>query len=167
MSWRDLAAYREDQGADFYLEALTYGQSLWQRQLSARSLLALDRALFADVPAEAPVLANWPLPYRAILWIILNNPPGCFIGNPRVHFQHLADRLCGEREAQRRWRTWACWGLVQKACPELSGDPKHVVDEPTPECIEKQLQDHGIAGEGELWKNVYSSIPDLIKAARP
>lgn len=167
MSWRDLAAYREDQGADFYLEALTYGQTLWQRQLPARSLLALDRALFADVPAEATVLARWPLPYRAVLWIILHNPPGSFIGNPRVHFQHLADRLRGKREAQRRWRTWACWGLVHAACPELPGDTKHAVDEPTPACIENQLQTHGIAGEATLWREIFEDIPEMVKAALP
>src|ERR1700693_2429834 len=72
MDWRELRRHGDGRGADFYLSALTYGQHLWQRGLAARALLAVDRALLADVPADAAILAQWPLPYRALCWIMKN-----------------------------------------------------------------------------------------------
>ena len=37
--------------------------------------------------------------------------------NPRVHFQHLADRMNELRREQRRWRMWACWNLCSGGAP--------------------------------------------------
>lgn len=167
MSWRSLAPYREKQGGAFYRLALCYAQHLWQRGLSARSLLAVDRALYAGLSGQEPELHEWPLPYRAVVWIILHNPPGTFIGNPRVHFQHLADRVRGEREQQKRWRTWACWRLVREACPDLPGDPKHDVTEPDTTKIIEQLTAHGIPGEAAQWRDDLAAVSAMIKAAQP
>ncbi len=158
MSWRTLAPHRSAPGEELYPLALTYAQTLWLRGLSARSLLALDRALYADLDGTEPVLRHWPLPYRAMIWIVKNNPPGIFIGNPRVHFQHLADRVRGERREQKSWRAWACWGLVRTACPDLPGDPRHAVTEPDTATIFRQLQTHGHPGEAELWQDVLRSL---------
>ena len=69
----------------------------------------LDRAFGADLAPGEPVLAAWPLPYAAMAWLLQHTPPETFIGNPRVHFQHLADRMNEPRREQRRWRAWACW----------------------------------------------------------
>jgi hypothetical protein len=154
MSWRTLAPHRGERGAALYPLALTYAQTLWLRGLSARSLLALDRALYADLDGTEPVLRQWPLPYRALVWIVRNNPPAVFIGNPRVHFQHLADRVRGERREQKRWRAWACWRLIREIFPELPGDPRHTVTEPDEASIVRQLQAHGHPGEAAYWRSV-------------
>lgn len=167
MTWRTLAPYRNNQRGEFYLLALSYAQDLWQRGLSARSLLAVDRALFADLQGDEPELLQYPLPYSAIPWLVLHNPPGTFIGNPRVHFQHLADRLRGTREEQKRARTWACWRLVREALPELPGDPRHEVREPQTEEICAQLDAHGMPGETTVWQAALAEIPAMATGARP
>ncbi|WP_269539078.1 hypothetical protein [Cerasicoccus fimbriatus] len=152
MSWRDLAAWREQQGPEFYAIALAYGQYLWRQGLSARALLAVDRGLYADLTGSEAILADWPLPYRAIGWLVANNPPGVFIGNPRVHYQHLADRVRGERAEQKKWRAWAAWAVVRQVAPDYSADPKHDVAEPTLEQIEDGLTQHGASGEVAVWQ---------------
>lgn len=161
MSWRSLAPYRSSPGADFYPVALRYAQTLWMRGLSARSLLALDRALFAQMDGSEPVLREWPLPYRATAWIVAHNPSGVFIGNPRVHFQHLADRVRGSDAARKSWRAWACWRLVRAVDPQLPGDPRHIVTEPTDSAISDGLSAHGHPGEADLWRSV------LLKLENP
>jgi len=52
----------------------------------------------------------------------------------------------------RRWRAWACWALVRVVLPELPGDPKHRVTEPTSEEITAHLRACGLPGEAELWR---------------
>ena len=111
--------------AVFYFEALKYGHYLWLNSHAGRSLLALTRALYANVPEKAPVLAQWPLPYAALKWIVANHPTDSFPGNPRISFQHQATRLRGERQALRRARAWAVWALIQKAKPTLPKDHQH------------------------------------------
>ena len=107
LDWRALHAYREtDRGEGFYLACLEYAQVLWQRRLAARALLCLDRALGAELRGDEATLQLWPLPYDAMAWLIRTNPPEIFIGNPRVHFQHYADRMNEPRRDQRRWRAW-------------------------------------------------------------
>jgi hypothetical protein len=81
-------------------------------------------------------------------------PAGVFIGNPRVHYQHLADRMNEPRRDQRRWRAWACWALARRLRPEWPGDPRHAVVEPTFAEIAARLDAHGIAGETALWRSV-------------
>jgi hypothetical protein len=147
-----LSAHGPARDAGFYLTALTYGHYLWQNGRAARAILKLDRALLSDLRGDEPVLRTWPLPYDAMAWLLRHTPAGVFIGNPRVHFQHLADRMNEPRRDQRRWRTWACWALCRAVRPEFPADPLHAVTEPTPELIAQKLRRHGIAGEAELWQ---------------
>lgn len=160
MDWRVLGVFREsgDRGAAFYEAALRYGQYLWMRGRAARAILCLDRALGADLTGDeaVPVLEKWPLPYAALAWMLRNVPAGIFIGNPRVHFQHYAGRMNEPRREQRRWRAWACWAIVRVARPEFSGDPRHVVEEPSMDVICEKLRDAGIDGESEMWKQCVS-----------
>ena len=158
MDWRAFNLHGADRGADFYFTALNYGHYLWHRGLAARAILCLDRALLADLRGDEAVLAAWPLPYAAIVWLLQKTPPDVFIGNPRVHFQHLADRMNEPRREQRRWRTWACWALACAALPHLPGDPAHIVAEPSIEMIAEKLRAHGLPGEVGQWQKILESI---------
>lgn len=152
LDWRALHIHREDERReDFYHACLEYGQSLWQRKLAARAVLCLDRAFGAELIGHEPVLDEWPLPYAAMAWIVMHTPADVFIGNPRVHFQHFADRMNEPRREQRRWRAWACWALVRTIRPQLSGDPKHQVEEPSFALIGHKLAQYGHPGEAVLW----------------
>jgi hypothetical protein len=153
LDWRALHAFREaERGGAFYFACLEYGQALWLSGCAARSLLCLDRAMGADLRGDEPELREYPLPYAAMAWIIRSTPPGVFLGNPRVHFQHYADRMNEPRREQRRWRAWACWALTRVVRPDLPGDPKHLVHEPTLAAIADALRAHGLPGEAERWE---------------
>ena len=158
MNWRAFNLHGANRGGEFYFTALSYGHYLWHRGLVARAILCLDRALLADLRGDEAVLVTWPLPYAAMVWLLQKTPPGVFIGNPRVHFQHLADRMNEPRREQRRWRTWACWALACAALPELSGDPLHRVTEPTIELITEKLRTHGIPGEAGQWLKILGVV---------
>jgi hypothetical protein len=119
--------------------------------LPARALLAVDRALYCDVAGSAEVLQAYPLPYAAIRWLV-SQPSDAFTGNARVHYQHLADRVRGERADIKKWRAWAAWALVRQARPELPSDPKHNVLEPSYAEIANGLTHYGVAGETATWK---------------
>lgn len=151
LDWRDLAEHRAEPGAELYLLCLEYAQQLWLDDLPARALLAVDRALYCDVPADAPSLQAYPLPYAAIGWLV-GQPSEAFTGNPRVHYQHLADRVRGERADLKKWRAWAAWAVVRRVRPELPADPLHAVKEPTHDEIAEGLRAHGHVGEAELWR---------------
>jgi len=153
LDWRSLHELGDDRGDPFYLRCLTYAHYLWMRGLAARAILAADRALLADLRGDEPALARHPLPYRALRWMIAATPDGVFIGNPRVHYQHLADRLREPRRAQRSARAWACWHLACIVRPALPRDPRHRVVEPTPEQIAHALATHGIPGEAATWQH--------------
>ena len=56
------------------------------------------------------------------------------------------------RREQRRARAWACWALVRAARPDLPGDPRHRIAEPTLDEIATALRLHGHPGEDELWR---------------
>jgi len=159
LDWRELHRHGADRGPDFYLSALTYGQHLWQRGLAARALLAVDRALLADLPASAPPLRHWPLPYRALHWIMTHAYPAALVGNPRVHYQHLAGRLSGPRAEQQRARAWGAWQLARLAHPEWPGDPRHAIAEPTPGEIAAALAQFGLPGEAALWQSAVATPP--------
>ena len=148
-----LTAHGNERDAEFYLTALTYAQYLWRRGLAARAILKLDRALLSDVRGHEAELRQWPLPYEAMAWLLRHAPPDVFIGNPRVHFQHLADRMNEPRREQRRWRTWACWALCRAVRPEFPADPKHAVAEPSLALIAEKLTAHGMPGEADLLKD--------------
>lgn len=153
-----LTAHGPDRGAAFYLTALTYGHHLWQRGMAARATLALDRALGADLRGDEPVLREWPMPYAALAWFFRHTPPDIFIGNPRVHYQHLADRMNEPRREQRRWRAWAGWAVARAVRPEWPADPKHQVREPTLDEIEAKLTAHGLPGETTVWQRVLNAF---------
>jgi hypothetical protein len=158
LDWRALHAFRDrERGGAFYFACLEYGQFLWEHRLPARAILCLDRAFGAELEPADPVLAAWPLPYAAMAWILRHTPEGVFVGNPRVHFQHYADRLDGPRREQRRWRAWACWALARAVNPDWPADPRHAVREPTTDEIAQGLGEHGFPGETALWRPVLAS----------
>lgn len=168
LDWRALHAFREsDRGAAFYFACLEYGHALWLRGYAARALLCLDRALGAELQGTESVLRDHPLPYAAMAWLIANTPAGVFLGNPRVHFQHYADRMNEPRRDQRRWRAWACWALTRAVRPDLPPDSKHQVTEPTLLEIRARLNAHGHPGEAELWEAELQRLsPGTAQAAR-
>lgn len=155
LDWRHLHEFRDQaRGEEFYRACLEYGHALWERSLAARAILCLDRAFGADLRGNEPVLREWPLPYAAMAWFITHTPEDVFIGNPRVHFQHYADRMNEPRREQRRWRAWACWALTCAVRPGLPADPRHSVREPTSQEIASALELHGLPGEANLWRGV-------------
>jgi hypothetical protein len=152
----------EDRGPDFYLGALTCAQSLWLQGLPAQAILQLDRALAADLSAEADILSVHPLPYAPMAWLLRHRRPDQFIGNPRRHFQHLATRLTGPRAEVRCWRAWACWWMSRIIDPTLPADEEQLaqesITEPTLTEIESSLNRFGHAGEVALWRRVISEL---------
>lgn len=158
LDWRSLHVHREgERGAEFYFAALEYGQALWTRGLAARAILCLDRAFGADLRGDEPVLMDWPAPYAAMAWLLRETPRGIFLGNPRVHFQHYADRLGEPRREPRKWRAWACWALVRVVRPEFPADPRHAVVEPTEPEIGAELARQGWRGEAERWRQALAT----------
>ncbi len=112
----------------------------------------------ADVTARDPVVGSWPMPYAAMAWIMREVPRELFCGNPRVHFQHYADRMNEPRKAVRAWRAWACWALACRVRPDLPGDPRHLVQEPTLADIGQGLRDHGLPDEAEHWQWLLAEV---------
>ena len=168
LDWRALHSFREaERGAEFYRACLEYGHALWLQRYAARSLLCLDRALGADLKGNEAVLRSHPLPYAAMAWLIAHTPADLFLGNPRVHFQHYADRMNEPRREQRRWRAWACWALARTVRPDLPADPRHDVTEPTAEEIQRNLERHGITGEAALWAQELERARTLAVLAPP
>ena len=157
LDWRALHVFRAAaRNGAFYEACLEYGAALWARGLAARAMLCLDRAMGAELRGDEPELAQWPMPYRAVVWLLVHTPPEVFIGNPRVHFQHYADRMNAPRREQRQARAWACWALVRAARPEWPADPKHRVTEPSLEEIDTALTRHGLPGETALWRETHA-----------
>ena len=154
MDWRVLSAHGDQRDAGFYLSALEYGHYLWQGGFAARAILCLDRAMGAELAAEDVTAKTWPIPYAAMAWFLTHTPEDVFIGNPRVHFQHYADRLKGPRRDQRRWRAWACWALTRRLHPQLPNDPRHRVTEPSENEIAAALIAHGHPAESAYWNEV-------------
>jgi hypothetical protein len=159
---RHLSRHGEARDAAFYLSCLEYGHTLWQRGLAARAVLCLDRALGADLRGDEAEVQAWPLPYAAMGWFLMHTPPDVFIGNPRVHFQHYADRMNEPRRAQRAARAWACWALARRLHPEWPADPRHDVVEPAEAAIATTLDLHGLPGETALWQKVLAACSSGI-----
>lgn len=167
LDWRTLHTFRAaERGGEFYFACLEYAQVLWQRGLAARALLCLDRAFGAELRGDEAILCEWPLPYAAMAWMIETTPLEIFIGNPRVHFQHYADRMNEPRREQRRWRAWACWALTRKVRPEFPADPRHAVEEPTLAQIAQALTDFGLPGEGERWHAAWAEAGSTVAPGR-
>ncbi|MDP0500699.1 MAG: hypothetical protein Q7P63_11435 [Verrucomicrobiota bacterium JB022] len=163
MSYRDLNQLGENRGEAFFLTALHYGQYLWQRGESARALLALARALYADLVIETA----HPLPYGAIGWIIRHHPGDSFIGNPRISFQHQAERYRGERQTLRRARSWAAWHIARQAAPSLPGDPHSHLQEPSAIELTRRLADSAYPGEISDWQQALASSPSWQPGSTP
>lgn len=159
LDYRSLAQHREGpRGGEFYLAALTYAQQLWLRELPARAILALVRALYADEPPEAEQLAAWPPPYAALRWFLRHAPTtGPFLGNPRLSFEHQATRIRALPHDPRPWRAWGCWAIVRETRPDLPGEPG--LDEPYPTLAEIAAGLHatGWPGEAEIWESAVQS----------
>lgn len=115
--WTRVHRGRRDGG--FYQASLEYAQSLWMEGKPAQAILQLNKAWSAELMGDEEVLRTWPLPYRALLWILLNAPEEGFLGNPVRHFQHLATRMCGRNAGLRSWRAWACYHLSAGVLPAL------------------------------------------------
>ncbi|MCZ6671707.1 MAG: hypothetical protein O7C75_02085 [Verrucomicrobia bacterium] len=154
MDWRSMNTSKGKKGTHFYMTALQYAQVLWLRQLPARAVLAVNRALLTELVGDEPELKKWPLPYRAMAWMLENYKDESFVGNPRVHFQHLATRVKGGRTEQRRWRAWACWYLSRQTRPYLPGDEKQGITGPKREDIRSGLRTFGIPDELVTWEAV-------------
>lgn len=135
---------------EFYFKALQYGNYLWLKGHAGRSILAITRALYANIDAQNPILINWPIPYKALHWIVANNPTDDFPGNPRISFQHQATRLRGERQELRRARAWAVWALIRDARPSLPEDIHDTIQEPSIAEICHKLTEYGHANEADL-----------------
>ena len=159
MSWRDLEAAKAADEATHYLTCLRYARQLWEDEgLPARALLAVDRGLFCELPSGHPFLARHPLPYAVVGWMVAQDVGEAFLGNPRVHYQHLADRVRGRRESLIRWRSWAAWAVVRRVRPSFAADPRHEVREPSDAEIEAGLRQHGIEGEPATWRAALTSV---------
>jgi hypothetical protein len=154
---RHLRVHGTSRNAAFYLACLEYGHDLWMRGFAARAVLCLDRAMGADLSGDEPEVQANPMPYAAMAWFLTHTPPQVFIGNPRVHFQHYADRMNEPRCEQRRWRAWACWALARALRPEWPPDARHTVIEPTEAIIADELDRHGLPGERAHWRAILSS----------
>ena len=152
MTHRCLTELKHADRETFYYTALKYGHSLWRQGHAGRSILAITRALYANVPEAAAILKQWPLPYAALHWIAANHHSDHFPGNPRISFQHQATRLRGERQALSRARAWAVWALICQARPSLVGDPSQGIEEPDMQAIEARLRSSGHSNEVEVWR---------------
>jgi hypothetical protein len=144
---------------EFYFKALQYGHYLWLAGHAGRSILAITRALYADLPFDAPVFRRWPLPYAALKWICENHTSDEFPGNPRISFQHQATRLRGPRQDLLRARAWAVWALICQTRPSLPADHTDSVEEPTVDEICQRLSQHGHPQERVYWKSMLPNGP--------
>jgi len=151
----------KERGEAFYLLALECAQSLWQKGLPAQAILLLNRAFSADLRGVEPLPGGWPLPYRAMRWVMEERREGQFIGNPRRHFQHLATRMVEPRRELRSWRAWACWWYAVEVFPEKKKKKKQITGEgivlPGPEEILAALETLGLPGEAALWQSCLNS----------
>lgn len=147
-----------EKGAEFYLAALAYAQSLWMEGKPAQAILQLNKAWMVDLTGEEEVMKVHPSPYRALGWIIAEAKDGGkgFLGDPIRHFQHLASRMSGPRSEIRSWRAWACFWIAVR---ELEGlpfyrDGRQIAREglwiPSRNRVVGEVCFHGWRGEGDV-----------------
>lgn len=154
------AEFKRDYNADFYRVSLRYAQSLWLEGKPAQALLQLNKAFMADLAGNETILLEWPLPYAAKRWVMVNCPAGEFLGNPVRHYQHLATRMSGPRPELRRWRAWACFHLAEvvvggEANPRDAGQlGREKIVIPDLGEVLAQLGDLGLCGEAQLVEEV-------------
>jgi hypothetical protein len=151
-----------DRGPAFYQLALECAQSLWLDGVPAQALLLINRAFSADLSGDEPVLTAWPLPYRAVGWLMRMRSEDEFIGNPRRHFQHLATRMVEPRKTLRAWRAWACWALACAVFPDYPADERQLSNEslvePSTDDIATGLSTFGLSGESVRWKSCLAEL---------
>ncbi|MCC5834207.1 MAG: hypothetical protein JJU20_05690 [Opitutales bacterium] len=152
MTHRCLTAFGAERSAAFYLTALRYSQCLWLRDLPARSILSLCRALYAPMGAGDTVLKAYPLPYLAYRWLIENARNAGFLGNPRVSFQHQAARIRGTDQDLLRARAHALWWLTRRSRPELGPDPECEEPEDSIDAVLASLARYGIQPEPDWFR---------------
>lgn len=162
MSWRDIRQAKADHPAHLYQCSLRYAHTLWHTGTTARALLAIDRALFTPLNGCDPVLQHWPLPYRALQWLLTHHDGTTYLGNPRHHFQHLAGRVTGPDRERKRWVAWACWYITRQVRPEFAADTRHNIVEPSFDTIHHSLSLHGIDQEAATWQSVVANHPTVI-----
>lgn len=152
----------QDRGEKFYLRAMECAQSLWRQGLPAQAILLLNRGFGADLSGAEPVLREWPLPYRALRWILENRQEEWFIGNPRRHFQHLATRMVEPRRELRSWRAWGCWWISREVLRDMPADEKQLseedVVEPSFQDIQSALLELGMDGEADVWRATTTTL---------
>ena len=150
--YRILRQHGTRRDADFYFSALCYGHHLWRQGHAGRALLAITRALYADLDGTESILRDHPLPYQAMQWIAEKHTSDDFPGNPRLSYQHQACRMSEPRRAQRSARAWAVWAIICQARPHLTGDT--TLPEWNLETIAQELENYGVQGEVEIWQKV-------------
>ena len=154
------SGFKRDYNADFYHASLRYAQSLWLEGKPAQALLQLNKAFMAELDGGEGILVDWPLPYAAKRWVMLNCPTGEFLGNPVRHYQHLATRMSGPRTELRRWRAWGCFHLAEAVLPVGTNprDEHQITDEqiliPSLEQVLESLEGLGLPGEAGLVADV-------------
>ena len=161
---QDSKALGKERGEPFYSLCLEYAQTKWLADLPAQALLQLNRAMSADLKGNEDILSRYPVPYRAIVWMLEARPDkrGIFFGNPRRHWQHYATRMGGPRSEVRKWRAWACWALSVRILPEeeFPADVEQIEEEglvlPEEAEIRAQLTQLGWEGEADLWSQTMS-----------
>lgn len=160
--WTRVHRGRLDGG--FYQASLEYAQSLWMEGKPAQAILQLNKAWSAELLGDEEVLKEWPLPYRALIWVLLNSPVDGFLGNPVRHFQHLATRVCGSNATLRSWRAWACYHLSSRLLrdDDFPADIQQIEREglviPEMEVVLLELHQRGIMGERDLIEDVIREL---------
>lgn len=158
----EMKRFGQGRGEEFYRQALAVAQSLFLQGLPAQSILLINRAFSADLRGEEEILEEFPLPYRAMAWVMANRREEHFVGNPRRHFQHLATRMVEPRKELRSWRAWGCWRYACLIFPDYPADEKQLAEEgvvePTENEIESALSRLGVPGEAALWKETLAEI---------
>lgn len=154
LDYRHLRIHRGGAETGIVFAALEYAQSLWMAVLPARSILALTRALYAAPPHSKDAI--YPVPYAALSWICQTHggQGAGFLGNPRISFQHQAQRMRLEPVARRRARAWAAWYLAAQALPRFPDDALNLEERPTREGVAAALEAEASAAEALLWLNV-------------
>lgn len=154
-----MAVVGDARGALFYETALKYAQSLWRSGFPAKALLLCSRAMAADLQRDAEILRRWLMPYHAVAWILVNRQEGQFLGNPRLHYQHLASRMVSPKRELRSWRAWACWYIAKELldAARFPGDVAQIrrenTMEPTHDEISRRLRLLSPLNDDRVWND--------------
>ncbi|MFC7336641.1 hypothetical protein ACFQY0_05595 [Haloferula chungangensis] len=147
--------HRGRRDAGFYLASLEYGQSLWMAGKPAQAILQLNKAWSAELEGDEEILRRWPLPYRALIWMLEQAPEEGFLGNPVRHFQHLATRVSGANVELRSWRAWACYHLSAAVLdhadfpPDMEQVEREGIVVPEIREVIEEIRQRGTKGESE------------------